>query len=288
MALSTKYDWFLLDQPDVGALRATKEIIHQSIQSVAAVGRTFAPSDEREEDSNAKLIWVPGLWRMAGAWVYGESSFRSSISLKDKMLYLVDPRMNTLDELSLVGHNYNDLMLWVEQQIIRHNLSSSQFSTGLPYTLPNYATDFRKIIDDSSLTYSEILGGHYHNAFILFQSFSAYSYTMSDIAIYPHHFDMETKIILKDTRDVSTDTFVRLGFSPGDTEIASPYLYINGWPQITGEVLPKAPLESYWVSDGWYGLVLEFSHVYGMADQAEYTLAFLQEGLDIFKSLLLD
>lgn len=287
MSSPQKYEWFFLEAPDKDVFIQTKQSIHHAIQCIAAVGRTFSESPQEEEDGNAKLYWVPGLWRMAGTWVSASKEFRGSIGLRDQKLYLVDPRLNLLDEFPMEGHSYHELMLWVEQQIIELELSSSKLSTSLPYALPPYAEDHKKNFVAESLALSEVLGGHYHNAFILFQRISASYENTSDVSIYPHHFDMEIKVTLKKTDELATDTFVRLGFSPGDNEIEIPYLYINAWPHITGETLPKAPLDSYWVDGDWYGLVLSFDQVYGKKEQQAYQYSFLEEGLSIFTHLLL-
>lgn len=287
MSFSSKYDWYYLGTPEDG-LALAKETIHQAVQCVSAVGRTFSTADETEEDQNAKLTWVPGLWRMAGVWVDGAQTFRSSLSLKEQKLYLVDPRLNVLGEFPLEGHNYKDLLLWLEQEIISQGLSASNISTDLPYQLPDYALDFSTPYTFASLKQCELLGGYYHNAFILFQSIAETSEHNTGVSIYPHHFDLEIKVILKNTGELATDTFVRLGFSPGDAEISEPYYYLNGWPQVTGDQLPSAPMDSHWVDDEWSGLVLECSHVYDRPDQASYLHQFLTEGLQLFKNLLLD
>jgi hypothetical protein len=288
MSTKNKYDWYFLTQPTVEEFQTSKETLHQIIQSVAAVGRTFSPESDEIDDAYGRLTWVPGLWRMAGVWVTGNETFRASVSLRDQKLYLADPRLNILDEVKLEGLDFNELMLWFEQHIISLGLSSSAISTELPYSLPAYTDNFKSVYTKEQLLYSPSLGGHFHDVFILLQHFQHTYDEVSEISIYPHHFDMEIKVVLKKTDDVSTDTFIRLGFSPGDEMINRPYLYINGRPHITGEKLPKAPAESYWITEEWYGLVLEFDQVYDKPDQQETMLRFYEDGFSIFKSLLID
>lgn len=283
-----KYDWYFLEKPDPATFQQTRESIHLIIQCLASIGRTYAENTIEEEDGAARLFWVPGLWRMAGCWIPAAKEFRGSLSLRDGHLYLVDPKLNTLDHFTVKEHSYHEMMLWFEKQIIHLELSTAQLSTEMPYPLPGYAEDHKKSFTESDLVCMEELGGHFHDAFVLFQQFQDRFEHATEVCIYPHHFDLEVKIILKKTDELATDTYIRLGFSPGDTSISSPHLYINSWPHVTGEKLPKAPLDGYWTDEEWYGLILEFNHVYGRENQQDYLFQFIEEGFSVFKGLLLD
>ena len=82
-----KYDWHHLRPTDLDNFSALRKQIHQAIQNVSLVGRQYLPPSD--EDSNATLTWVPGLWRIVGKWIPAKTKFRSSLSLENFNIYLV-------------------------------------------------------------------------------------------------------------------------------------------------------------------------------------------------------
>ena len=88
------FEWRPLREVDTNHLVASRCQLHQAIQNVAAVGRKFLP--ESKHDVNATLSWVPGLSRMAGQWVEGDISFRSSIEPSAFKIFLVENFLKTL------------------------------------------------------------------------------------------------------------------------------------------------------------------------------------------------
>jgi hypothetical protein len=49
---------------------------------------------------------------------------------------------------------------------------------------------------------------------------------------------------------------VGLGFSPGDPSVRLPYLYATPWPYPAERATPPLPA-GRWVTEPWYGLVLD-------------------------------
>jgi hypothetical protein len=288
MSVDLKYEWFPLFCPDLPSFQKCRESYHHAIQIVSGVGRSYIETDTPEFDENATLSWIPGLWRMAGKWVQGNSSFRSSVGFREFAIFLVDQKVNTLGAHDIAGHNYRELMIWLEEKIISQNLSSSELTTDLPYQLPDYAQDIKKVFDMCPTENGELLGGYFHDAFILLSSLKETHIASTETLIYPHHFDMEVKVLLKETGEMSTNTFVRLGFSPGDELMSAPYLYINSWPNLSADSLPKAPGDSHWETEEYVGLMLPLSFSYDKDNQYEYLMSFYNRGLALFTSKLLD
>jgi hypothetical protein len=287
MPANTKYDWFPLHQPELTSYQRTFHAFHHALQNVASVGRSYIdPSSENDE--NAVLSWVPGLWRLVGKWVHGSTPFRSSLGFKDFSIHLVDQKINPLGHFEMSGHSYNDAMIWLEEQIITQNLSSKALTTKLPYDLPAYASDNKSKFPPEDELIGESLGGFFHDAFILQSMMKEQSENSTDIVVYPRRFDMETKIILKETDEMATNTFVRLGFCPGDGQIKEPYLYINSWPYVNIEETGSLPVDCFWENERIVGMILTLANAYQENDQLEYLLNFYQEGFEAFKTRLLD
>ena len=196
MPASQKYDWYIINQQHPEHFKKTVEAYHHIIQNVAAVGRSYMESDPAKDLWADSLVWVPGLWRMAGKWVQGSKPFRSSLSFKDFSIFLVDQKVNILGSFNMEGKSYYDAMIWLEEQIFSQELSSKNLSTELPYEVPVYAGDNKKVFSKESAPLGETVGGFYHDAFILLTAMKEEYPASTDISIFPRHFDMEIKILL--------------------------------------------------------------------------------------------
>lgn len=289
MPLSLRYDWFVIEKPDQVALKKTVDVYHYLIQKVAQVGRSYIDHDPEKDLWSDTLIWIPGLWRMAGQWINGSQKFRSSISLKEFTFFLVDQKINTLASLYVDGQSYNDVMIWLEEQIIAQKLSSNRLTAELPYELPDSLPDQKVPLSINDVPLGNVLGGYFHDVFVLLSSLKEqYDGSTTEIRIFPKRFDMEMKVILKETGDFSTNTYIRLGFSPGNHIHQEPYLYVNSWPYVSASALPEAPQEGFWYQDDWVGLVFPLFSVVGKQNQDELLLSYYQESLQLFKDYLLD
>jgi len=218
LSVNEKYNWHRLDPVDLDALRELKNQYHLALQNVAAVGRMFL--GEEENDKNAVLNWVPGLWRLAGHWITGEDTFRSSISFDDFSIYLVNEKIKTLASINLAGKKQNQVLVWLEQHIINLRLSSSHLIMNLPYELPSYPTQKGKPFADPDPELCRTLGGYFHNAFFLFaQMKETYDKTSEITLDHNRYYKIEKNInddyFLKRSKDqVHFDTFYKFRREP--------------------------------------------------------------------------
>lgn len=268
------FDWRPLSRIDPAQISATRQQLHQAIQNVAAVGRKFLPKSQ--QDKQATLTWVPGLSRLAGEWVSGRLTFRSSFSLEAFAVYLVDQKVNTLASFDLEGQTQRQVMLWLEEQIGKLGLNAANLTMNLPYDLPEYPTQlgepFHLEYPDAALELSK----YYHNAYISLRKIKLQLGIESEINVWPHHFDQAMEVILKDTGDPETDTRIMLGMSPGDGRFDSPYFYVSSWPFTDISKGPKLSNNAIWVSEDWTGAVLLSKHILD-GDQAAIVEEFYNE-----------
>ncbi|MFT6866944.1 MAG: hypothetical protein ACJA08_001782 [Cyclobacteriaceae bacterium] len=260
-----QFEWRDLGQVDYNELGQTKNQVHQAIQLVAAVGRKFR--EVSPNDDNATLSWIPGLTRLAGKWVQGNKTFRTSLGLIDFCIYIVDEKVNTISKFSLNGKNQTQVLLWMEEQIGKLDLDASDLTLHLPYSIPSYGTqDGEPFLVD--LKMSNELSKYYHNTFICLRDL--YKKTEGDnpdINIWPHHFDEAMTIIVKDTGDDETNSTVMLGMSPGDNEFNRPYFYVNTWPHVDTSKLGSSPTGAFWHEQLWTGTVLPVEEVLAAENQ---------------------
>lgn len=277
--------WLPIESFDQNAYDRVRQNYHQAVQNVAAVGRAYLPSSERDE--NATLQWVPGLRRLAGKWVGDGAVFRSSISFEHFQLYLVSPRLITLASLPLGNKTNNQGLLWLEQHILSLNLPQQHLEMKLPYELPDYPMQTGQPFDDLSPEDCWKLGIFFQNTYSSLLLLKSEFPEIGEITVWPHHFDMSARMILKSTGDYLTDTAISVGFSPGDTFYQSPYFFVNSWPFVREEKLRKLSLGN-WHSEDWIGAVLLFDQLNNEADQQNALLNFYREGIDLLTHILLE
>ncbi len=262
-----KFHWRDFRPVDIDELAMVRNQYHQAVQSVAAVGRKFLP--EVKNDKNGSLIWVPGLTRLAGQWVKGSQSFRSSISFEDFCVYLVDDKVNTISKFELEGKTQSQMLIWLEEQIGKLGLDASDLTMNLPYKIPQYPTQSGEPFS-VDLRMAQELSKYYHNAFVSIRELAIdFGIKKPEIVIWPHHFDLAISIVLKDTGDEDTNTTIQMGISPGDHEFDQPYFYINTWPHVDTSHFEKLTNGALWHEDEWTGAVLLIKHVMVTTNQKE-------------------
>ena len=269
------FKWIPFVSVDPEEIRNVRAQLHLSVQNVAAVGSEFL--SESEGDENAVLSWVPGLRRMAGKWVQGDISFRSSISLEEFKIYLVDEKVMTLAEFALQNSNTTQLMIWLEEQIGKFGLQAKNLTMNLPYQLPASVLEKGNPFDINSERNTRELSKYYHNTYLLLREFKDHHGVDTTINIWPHHFDMALDILLKDTGDPETNTQIALGMSPGDDQFENPYFYVNCWPHANTEAFSKLSNHAIWISEEWTGAVMLSKHIRSADKQEEMLRTFYQE-----------
>ncbi|MEQ9302290.1 MAG: hypothetical protein RJQ14_00130 [Marinoscillum sp.] len=269
------FDWKELVQLDPEDIRDSRYQLHHAVQNVAAIGRKFLPYSEGDE--NAVLTWVPGLMRMAGKWVEGDISFRSSLSFDAFSVFLVDEKVITLASFELEGNTHSQLMVWLEEQIGKLGLEARNLTMNLPYSLPEYDTQSGEAFHLSNVRAASELGKYYHNTYVTLRAIKEKMSVKANINIWPHHFDMALDVILKDTGDVETNTKISFGMSPGDQHFENPYFYVNCWPHVDTQKMEKLSNNAIWVSDDWTGAVLHSKNLFVEPDQQKTLDLFYQE-----------
>ncbi len=278
------FDWKPMQQLDPEDIRQTKSMVHQAIQNVASVGRKFSPVHPR--DFNSRMIWVPALSRMAGSWVTGNTSFRSSLSLETFEVFLVDRKVNTLASFKLEGKTYPQLMIWLEEQIGKYGLDASNLTLNLPYKIPDHPVQQGDPFQISSKRALTEFSKFYHNTYVTLRKIKE-KHEGAEIYIWPNRFDISLEITLKETGDYETNTRIAYGMSPGDKTFENPYFYVSTWPNVDTEKCSKLSSNAIWMSEDWTGAVLLSKHIYE-GSQQEKLERFYQESSEQLVKLLLE
>jgi len=280
-------DWQLLTFPDRSGLSQAREQFHQAIQNVAAVGRSYLPPND--DDENANLEWDFDLQRIVGRWVEADIKFRSSISLKKFEVYLVDEHLQTISSIALEGSRQTDIMVWLEHELSKLGADFSKLNLAYPYTIPEYPTAKKEAFHIADMSSASEMSRLYHNTAILLTSLLKNEENGSEIKCWPHHFDIAARLTLLDTGDSETSRSINMGMSPGDKYYDEPYFYCSPWPYPTKNLIDLSGLQAHWHQDEWIGAVLPLSQLSNhnlIQDQRRAIVKFYKTVLTFLKGVL--
>ena len=280
--------WQLLTFPEIEDLNQVREQCHQAIQNVAAVGRSFLPPSK--EDENANLEWDSNLQRLVGRWVEAEDVvFRSSLSIAEFKVLLVNRDFETISEFELEGKTQTDVMVWLERQLGELGFEFSRINLAYPYEIPEYPTAKGEAFHITNKVAARELSRLYHNTLFILNDFLKGFGETESIKCWPHHFDIAGRIILLNSGDPSTTKSIGLGLSPGDQYYNEPYFYVSPWPYPSKELKSIDSTLGHWHEHDWIGAVLpvsKISHMDLIQDQRRSVLNFFQSPTEILIEIL--
>jgi len=279
--------WKPLVFPDKEDMISARHQFHQAIQNVGSVGRSFLP--EQPGDINANLDWDSKLQRLAGRWIDKDIHFRSSFSLSEFSVYLVDELFHTISSFPLQGKKQVDVMVWLEEQIDMLGLNSSDLSLSLPYEIPEYPTAKREAFNIEGEAAGREFEALFHNTDWLLKEITADMEGASKVKCWPHHFDIASLITLVDTGDPETSKSINIGMSPGDSNYDEPYFYISPWPYPVEELPDITETGGFWHEHNWVGAILrssDISHISSAGEQHATVFNFYMKGIPVLRKLM--
>ncbi|MGL1886498.1 MAG: hypothetical protein OCD76_08280 [Reichenbachiella sp.] len=279
--------WQKLTYPSLTDMTQARMQCHQAIQNVAAVGRSFLPEDAGDQYGN--LTWDAKLQRLVGHWIEGETIFRSSISIQDFTVYLVDKTFTTISSISMQDTTQTEVMIWLEKQLGQLGVEFSKINLALPYDIPPYPTAKGEVFHVDNMQACHELSKLYHNSHLVLNNLLAgEKIKTTSIRCWPHHFDMAGSIILLDTGDPQTSRQIGVGLSPGDDNYNEPYFYVSPWPYPTKDLPDISGTLGHWHEINWIGTVLPISKLSGMnliQDQLRTIKGFFNQSISVLKEL---
>ena len=262
-------------------LLKTREQLHQAVQLVGAVPRSYLDYDV--SDASASLAWDSNHMALVSEEItLDNNSFQSGMSIRDFSLVILKDG-HTLYQLSLAGKSYTEAELWLKETLSRCGFAPEKFSLKLPYEIPVYETSSGEPFAERNTEALNVFENLFDGANKIFHEFVAKNDKASDIRCWPHHFDLGALITLETDGDGNLKRSVGIGMSPGDDAITQPYYYVNSWPSKTIEDLSNKVLlgKGKWHSNGWVGSTLVFDDFKDIADPKNQTLDYLASSVHI-------
>ena len=248
-------------------LQQARAELHQAIQFVGAVGRSYSPSSA--EDEYGSLNWDDGGKMLVSVVVGKNQRIYAGMSLSrfDLGVYHEDGR--PVDSINLKGLGSTEIVSWLKKVLGNVGLDEDMLTLELPYQIPDYKDVIgKKLKFKRKKVFAEFSKLYENAARVLDHYKSDYSEYAGAIKCWPHHFDIATQLIFSENSDMDNKNYVSLGFSPGDENYKRPYYYINLWPvpELSSQDLPAVG-KGNWNTKGWFGATLDIKTIKKAEDE---------------------
>ena len=254
--------WERLGTVPVERLTAARLQLHWAAQAVAAVGKLLLP--HHDDFSEQSFAWCESAAALAQGVVAAPTPFRAALRPSPPALLLLGEGESppALTELALDGRTFEELYdaLTVQVEILLGRPLPAPLAR--PDALPEHPLGMGGRFDVSDADAFAELGRLFGNAHRLLAAATAAHPGVTEVRLWPHHFDIATLIQLDPPgTDPMKARTIGAGLSPGDGERQGPYLYVTPWPYPASDALPPLPSGGVWHTAGWTGAVLEAPHL---------------------------
>lgn len=243
-----------------------KNMAHKAVQLVTKSAR--ANLDPVPDDNHSNLGWDdPRGAFMSQPLATGDEDVIVGLAVSSLTLLIVKGG-RTIANLDLSNVTDVDASAWLDAQLVQAGLDpASQVS--LPYDLPS-GVDEIKTYSMSGLGQTlPTLGAWFALADSVLADFAAGQTGIrpgpSAVRCWPHHFDIATYVGLE-VGGLETARGVGVGMSPGDENYGQPYFYINPWPRLEIDALPKLPPPGHWHTQGFVGAIATGDEVLSLSE----------------------
>ncbi|MBT3253755.1 MAG: hypothetical protein HN995_14675 [Candidatus Marinimicrobia bacterium] len=254
--------------------------LHQAVQLLTAAGISFV--EHRPDDSHTSLLWDSQSNMFLSQTFGPDHNFQIGLSPQNLSCHVLHSH-ETLLELKLNGTTLkqvaSDLQFFLED----HGLPKSVFTMERHFDLPNYPDNWSSPFDTSDQEAFDQLSSAYSNAYPLIKPIAHRDERAGSLLTWPHHFDMAILLSLGGEKSIG------IGMSPGDTNYASPYYYVNVWPYPSEDQIIDLPLTfGKWHTEGWIGMVLPMNQIVkedALAVQKSMVITFLEQAIQHAESI---
>jgi len=262
--------------------------LHYAVQFIAATGAALA--EPLPDYSHTSLSWNPHLKAFVGPMIQSAQPFHVAIDPITFTLMVLDQQAEQIATLPLHEKTMAEGLTWLQQEIAKRNQDSSSvvFLDYPPDDFPAHALAQGGRFEAGSEASRRELASYFHNTHALLQYVILAFEEVSEVHIWPHHFDIATLITLPKTQTDQTLT-IGVGLSPGDTSYNEPYWYVSPYPYPEATNLPAIAGDGFWHTQHWVGAVLPASCLHSTEDaiaQQHQVEAFLESAIKASIALL--
>jgi hypothetical protein len=275
--------WRHIGAVSAGDVTEARLIAHWASQLLGAVADELVR--RKADDSHTNLFWEDESDALVGHQM--DRGLRVALGFDDFAIEVRSLITRDSRTLELERHTLDDARRWLNRELAR--LLDRPVEVALrDYEMPGHKVKRGGAFPPPPVDGLAELGRWYNNAEQVLGAFSRADDRATEMAIWPHHFDLGGIVFLD--RDVSPEKArqIGVGMSPGDHHVNRPYFYVTPWPIAEHPDLPE--LESgRWFTESFTGAVLDADEIAAAgnaADQASLAAAFITEALAAGEALI--
>jgi hypothetical protein len=182
------------------------------------------------------------------------------------------------ERIALAGRTLEDVFAWVEGRLETEPLARRG------YEMPEHAVSAGRAFDADPRALAE-LNRWLANGFAVLEWYRRRLRHPSEVACWPHHFDVGAIERFEERADNETAPQIGLGLSPGDQFYAEPYFYVTPYPVPAAASFAALPA-GHWRTAGFTGAILPASEIVDAADQPGIVLEYLEVALAVGRQLI--
>ncbi|MCR9244680.1 MAG: hypothetical protein NXI31_06580 [bacterium] len=271
-------DWQQIGSVSKAALSSARLQLHFGAYVLGSTAHAVSP--HRADDSHTNLGFVPELGALRTRDLGDGFELHLDVVRFALVLRAGD---DVAGALALDGQTLDDALAWVGERLAARS-GSSDAVTITRREYPDFPAS--PILAGGSFEQPgraelEELRTWFGCAAALLEELQASATRMTDVRVWPHHFDLGALIPISDSGDVT----IGLGFSPGDDHFDQPYFYCSPYPAPQGGDLPALAAGS-WQTDTFTSAILTAAELEGSAGRQELARTYVTDAVARCRELL--
>ncbi len=252
------------------------ETLHRAAQYLAATANSQL--DSQSDDSQANLKWDTEYLALGTRPLNKAGNLILSLNYPDFKLEWLEPGERIIDEFPLQNKKHNEIMDWLSSSGEKIGLAKEinfNISYEFPYGEPT-GFEFKQPTPEEFV----VFGNHRSNAQKALEEVFEDQEEVSEIRVWPHHFDTGGLVLLD--KDFGAGTSLGLGLAIPDGMIKDFYYYAAAYSNSELDYSELMGLRhGMWMTDSWKGIALPASNV-----TKEKAVIFFKEAILALQDLL--
>jgi hypothetical protein len=233
--------WQPVGAVELPALAEARLSAHWAAQVVPAVAD--AALEHADDDAHTNMLWSAEHLALVGRPL--PSGVRIGLRLPSLELILVDSEGAVSVRFALSGRTLADALEWAQRTLdLAAPLSLRE------YDMPDHAAGNGSPFAPPNPGALEELARWCGNGFATLDELAGREEGASEVACWPHHFDLGGIVLLDEARQIG------FGLSLGDGSYAEPYFYVTPWPIPGDAEFPELGGGGQWHTEGFTGALL--------------------------------
>ncbi len=258
--------WQQVGTPPPRDLASTRAQLHWACQLLSAAADAHGKS---ADDSHSNVFVDSAVGGVVGRRLGGT---KVALRFNPLAVALVEADGGTPKSFTLAGKSLEQARVWLSEQV------------GQPISFRDYEMPQHPVKQGAHFEteddHADELRRWFENGTRALESVRAAYDGVTDVAIWPHHFDIGAILFVEPDAPAEKAKQIGLGMSPGDNHYSEPYFYVTPWPVPAGARLADLPHGGVWRSGDFSGGILTASAIVKANDQGSAADEFLRAAID--------